>query len=512
MSNNPVHERLMVLLKEIDVICKKHDITYYIDGGSAIGAIRHRGFIPWDDDIDIVMTRKNFEKFEKIIDAEIPAKRKYESFERNPKYSMLYARYCDMETTSILRTSLLDVFESGVFIDIFILDPIPNDKKIQEKYLKTFNAYVEYINPYYYAQVLSGNNLEMYKLKFLGLFMNRERLHKYITKKLFSYDEDECDYYCFRFDLFPFIYKKEFFREPVYMMYEGYSSPVPTEIVDYLKVHYGHTWMCIPAAGQEETHNVVTNLNVPYATFKKDYMRFIKDGTLNIYKKFHKKRINRHNLATGVDDDLYRLNAIKNSMKFAKYFEGIDVKTMFENKEYQTLYNDIYKEFLDVQLNKNYTRNNLRFDIGEAAYYAAALLINIGFYYKAIKLLNLQPKAYEDLQERIQKTELLNDYYYKNQLDKYYQLVEENYDSCNDILDFIQGKVKLLIHQGKDEEAMNLIEESIKIYGEDAFLLKYKADILSKTSLEEAKALYQKVVDFTNNGILILEIKDIMGE
>ena len=104
---NELQKRLLLLLKEIDEICKKNNITYYIDGGSAIGAIRHHGFIPWDDDIDIVMTRNNYNKFVQIIDKEIKPNRKFESFENNQKYTMLYARYCDKTTTSILGTSML---------------------------------------------------------------------------------------------------------------------------------------------------------------------------------------------------------------------------------------------------------------------------------------------------------------------------------------------------------------------------------------------------------------------
>ena len=68
---NELQERLLLLLKELDTICKKHNITYYIDGGSAIGAIRHNGFIPWDDDIDVVMYRDEYEKFCSIAKVEL---------------------------------------------------------------------------------------------------------------------------------------------------------------------------------------------------------------------------------------------------------------------------------------------------------------------------------------------------------------------------------------------------------------------------------------------------------
>lgn len=72
-----LQSKLLEMLKEIDVICRKYQITYYLIGGSALGAVRHHGFIPWDDDADIVMTRDNWLKFESIIDQEIRPDRKY---------------------------------------------------------------------------------------------------------------------------------------------------------------------------------------------------------------------------------------------------------------------------------------------------------------------------------------------------------------------------------------------------------------------------------------------------
>jgi len=507
---NDLQKKLLELLKEIDEICKKHNITYYIDGGSAIGAIRHRGFIPWDDDIDIVMTRDNYNKFYKVIQKEIRDDRKFECFENNKKYSMLYARYCDRTTTSILRTSMLDVFESGVFIDIFILDPFPNDEKKREKFIRLFRAYAEYVNPYYYTDVIGENYKDIRKLRILGFFLGRNGMHKYINKKLFSYKEEDCKDYFFRFDLFQFIYPKEFFKEPRYMIFGDFLAPTPTEIEDYLKIHYGNTWMYIPRGSNQEVHNVVTNLNVPYQKFKEDYFRFVPDDAMEVYEKFHIKRLKNHKLNMEKEKNIYLINKVKEEMSIKNELSNINIKKLYENNEYKKL-NEVFKKYYEVQLNKNYLKNNLLIDIEDNSYYAISNLINNGYYYKAKKILNLYNNKYTDLKNEIGLVEELNDYYYKNEFDKYYEIINKYYDKYNYIIDFIEGKIKYLIKEKKYDEANKLIEESLKKYEKTDFLLKNKEDILYKTNKKEAIKLYNSLLEDIDNGILILEIKDLLG-
>ena len=80
------------ILKEIDKICQDNNIEYYLCGGTLLGAIRHKGFSPWDDDIDIAMTRKNYCKFLKICQEKLPNEYFLDCYETNKKYYFPYAK------------------------------------------------------------------------------------------------------------------------------------------------------------------------------------------------------------------------------------------------------------------------------------------------------------------------------------------------------------------------------------------------------------------------------------
>lgn len=115
------------ILDFIDSFCKEHGINYCINYGTLIGAIRHKGFIPWDDDIDLSMTRENYEKFIQLF-SENQSRYKLLSLETDDQYFNNFIKIVD-PTTKIIDTRNTKTYDSGVFIDIFPMDTF-NDTKV----------------------------------------------------------------------------------------------------------------------------------------------------------------------------------------------------------------------------------------------------------------------------------------------------------------------------------------------------------------------------------------------
>lgn len=117
------------LLKEVDRICKKCDINYNIIAGTLLGAVRHKGFIPWDDDADVAFLREEYEKFRKACEKELNHEKYYFQDHRNTKgYRWGYGKLRKKDTIFLRENQEHMPYEQGVFIDIFPLDNVPENR------------------------------------------------------------------------------------------------------------------------------------------------------------------------------------------------------------------------------------------------------------------------------------------------------------------------------------------------------------------------------------------------
>ncbi|MEE8836889.1 MAG: LicD family protein [Eubacteriales bacterium] len=120
------------LLAELDRVCRKYDIKYCADGGTLLGAVRHHGFIPWDNDMDIAMLRSEFEKLNKVAPSEFKSPYFWQTEETDPGSARGHAQLRNSDTTGILPLEYEhqrnNNFNQGIFIDIFPFDTVTDDQ------------------------------------------------------------------------------------------------------------------------------------------------------------------------------------------------------------------------------------------------------------------------------------------------------------------------------------------------------------------------------------------------
>lgn len=133
------------ILKELDRVCRKHNLRYYIVGGTLIGAVRHTGFIPWDDDIDVSMPRKDFNKLCKIAKEEFGENYFLQTRKTDKNCYFYYAKLRKNGTyfgeDKFEHTEL----HKGIFMDIFPLDYIPDNKALQKLFFRGFSCLTGFV-------------------------------------------------------------------------------------------------------------------------------------------------------------------------------------------------------------------------------------------------------------------------------------------------------------------------------------------------------------------------------
>lgn len=263
------------LLKEFDRLCKAAGITYWVFFGTLLGAVRHQGFIPWDDDVDILMPRKDFDRLRSMTNEQFGAK--YPYFLQNPvtdpTYAIVHTRFRRSDTTAIMaydmefmrRNPSKARYNMGLNLSVFPLDNSPNNKIV--RYAKMGMAYFYWGLDHRARAPKTEKPLFHWMCCAASAVIGRPRLIR-LTHRSLTWPKEGPMVQCMD-GLYPdrHYWHAEDFQSTVMLPFETLSVPAPGGYERLLTERYGD-WRQFPPPEQRiDKHSGYMDANTPYTQF-----------------------------------------------------------------------------------------------------------------------------------------------------------------------------------------------------------------------------------------------------
>lgn len=275
--------RLFAAYKVFDKLCKEHNIRYFAYVGTLLGTVRHGGFIPWDDDLDIQMPLPDYQRFEKVL-KNLSSKELselgvgYFSGFDEPISDMCFIRFYENTTTLIRDDALFTPRAwSGFYIDIVPIIGIPTSTRSRRLFLAELNT-------------------NLYSLWFNKLYNSEDtqlisKLKKEYTRLTTLYPYDKSDFVCnadrIALENNLCIYPKSYFTEIVHLKFENHLMPCPKEYRKQLTDLYGDYMTPPPKNKQLSHHRYFVDMNTPTQEYRKLFATTEAQNLLNYMRTYN---------------------------------------------------------------------------------------------------------------------------------------------------------------------------------------------------------------------------------
>ena len=264
---------ILDLILEFDRVCRKHDIKYYLDGGSLLGAIRHNGFIPWDDDIDVTMPREDYERFIKLNE-EFKHPYFMQTPYTDPEYYYSFAKIRNSNTTALNQMFGYQGFNHGIWISIFPLDKFPIEKG-EELYLRIRQLTYENST---YMRMKNPHLSEKDQLRVQN-YSGRNPMETFeeIQKIASQYKDMDAEYWgtiiltIVKYSRKTLLFKS--YEKTEYHVFENIMLPIPSGFDNVLKTEYGNYIELPPVKDREGHDTTIFDADRPYTEYVKQLPR-----------------------------------------------------------------------------------------------------------------------------------------------------------------------------------------------------------------------------------------------
>lgn len=254
------------VLGEIDRVCKKHDIPYFLESGTALGAARHRGFIPWDDDVDIGMLRPDYERFLNIAQEELGSSYVLSDALLNNRHAAMFAKVWKSDTKFYTRETVEAGIPQGVFVDVIPYDVLHRDTKKAQRQIRSCRFW-QSMSYLYHAKTITVphtglvGSLERIACR-IGhvatcLFMSHERICSAFHEAAEAGVADPGNCYMIMACVSGEGVPRDILVPPSPVLFEGKEFPGPQDMNKYLDIMFGADWGELPPLDARKNHTPI---------------------------------------------------------------------------------------------------------------------------------------------------------------------------------------------------------------------------------------------------------------
>lgn len=518
--------KLLDLMMHFDKQCKKYEIKYFLGGGSALGAVRHRGFLPWDDDVDLYIPRAEYDKIYKLKDEFFSDEFVLVSHEEFDTYGNTLVRCVDTNSTAITKARIVDGTPKGQFVELFIMDPMPRDKKEQNTWLKKHWIYTELLSTTFRtsnARIADWLDWDLYReYKTRCENEGRQTILNELNNELFTISEEEADEYCVRWGFRNIIYDIDWFQKQRYVPFEHTSLPVASDAENVLRVDYGDSWMYIPVQDEKIVHTITSSMTIPYAKFMEDYLQFFNPNEVSKYYEPRKEAaVKWYELKYKCVSKAQYLKQIAIKMEMDSV-DTCSMRKLLNQGKYGDVEN-IYANWFNEQTGEAFWQYSKYLVIGDDNLYCALIpQLKQGKYSFVSKVLDWRIKECGEL-----SNELLDVKNYVNRLRKAYQCAErgkwleireilppENIVANQFDCKYLELLSDVKSSDGSNAELLMKREEIMeKNFPDNGEIISLKGDIeYLMHQNENAVRSWIKAFENTRNGLVQLHIKDMLSK